>query len=255
MNKSNVLKVFIGYDPRQPVAYHALCHSILEKSSRPVAFVPLVLETLPLKRQGLTPFTFSRFLVPYLCDYQGQALFLDIDMIVNDDIAKLFELFNHDYAVQVAKNKMAFEWASLILFNCEKCTMLTPEFIETANGLHAMQFVEPELIGGLPEKWNHLVGYDVDSEASLYHYTQGIPIFEETKDSPHAADCHSVVERALHSESWQTLMGKSVHSICVNGKLLPKFLFNIYEASVQIKPEFEKSVSKLLEEGDDRDNA
>lgn len=58
------LRIFIGYDHRQAVAYNVLQFSLYRRSSRPLAISPLVLPTLPMKRQGLTPFTFSRFLVP-----------------------------------------------------------------------------------------------------------------------------------------------------------------------------------------------
>ena len=61
-------KVFIGYDPRQPVAYNVLQHSIVIRTEYPVSITPLVLETLPITRKGLTPFTWSRFLVPFLCN-------------------------------------------------------------------------------------------------------------------------------------------------------------------------------------------
>src|SRR5260221_6587073 len=133
-----MLKIFIGYDERQPIAYHVLHQSIIAKASEPVSITPLILSTLPLNRPGgLTPFTWSRFLVPWLCDYQGWALFLDIDMLLKDDIAKLFAMKDEQYTVMVSKNELKFEWASAILFNCEKCTMLTPRYVEgTKDPLH-----------------------------------------------------------------------------------------------------------------------
>jgi hypothetical protein len=89
-----------------------------------------VLPTLPLKRQGLTPFTFSRFLVPWLCDYQGWALFLDIDFLALGDVAELFALGDERYAAMVSKNPKKFEWASMILFNCGHPAnkVLTPDY-------------------------------------------------------------------------------------------------------------------------------
>ena len=72
--------------------YNVLQFSLYRRSSKPLAISPLVLPTLPMKRQGLTPFTFSRFLVPWLCDYQGWALFLDIDFLALGDVAELFAL-------------------------------------------------------------------------------------------------------------------------------------------------------------------
>lgn len=64
-------RIFIGGDPRQVVSLSTLIWSITKNAKEPVSITPLVLETLPIKRQGLTPFTWSRFLVPYLCNYQG----------------------------------------------------------------------------------------------------------------------------------------------------------------------------------------
>ncbi len=83
------LCIFIGYDPRQAVAYNVLQYSLLSRSSRPLSITPLVLETLPIGRQGLTPFTYSRFLVPWLCNYEGWGLFLDLDMLALGDISEV----------------------------------------------------------------------------------------------------------------------------------------------------------------------
>src|SRR5437879_2363173 len=108
--RPGALRIFIGYDPRQPIAYNVLQHSIIRHASRPVAITPLILAQLPIKRRGLTEFTYSRFLVPWLCHYQGQAVFLDSDMIVKGDIAELFFKFNADVAMMIEQAE--FEWAS-----------------------------------------------------------------------------------------------------------------------------------------------
>jgi hypothetical protein len=71
------LKVFIGFDPRAHVAYHACHNSIFSRCSKPVLTGPLVLPTLPITKTGLTQFTYTRFLVPHLCEYKGYALFMD----------------------------------------------------------------------------------------------------------------------------------------------------------------------------------
>ena len=131
--KSNQpLRIFIGYDHRQPVALNVLQFSIFRRSSKPVAITPIVLPTLPMKRTGLTPFTYSRFLVPWLSDYQGWALFLDIDFLVLGDIAELFALADDRYAAMVSKNPKKFEWASMILFNCGHPAnrVLTPDYVD-----------------------------------------------------------------------------------------------------------------------------
>lgn len=207
-----MLKIFIGYDPRQPVSYTTLCHSIIQNCSRPVAITPLVLETLPLQRQGLTPFTFSRFLVPYLCDYAGWALFLDVDIMVRGDLAELFALADDSKAVMVSKNALRFEWASVMLFNNPLCNVLTPAYVETASKLHGIEWSSYP-VGDLPGTWNHLVGYDPpDPEAKLVHFTQGVPAFRETWDCEFGAEWRHLTKQSVASQSWGVLMGNSVHS-------------------------------------------
>jgi hypothetical protein len=221
------LRVFIGYDERQPVSYSVLQHSINSSSSRPVVISPLILKQLPITRQGLTPFTFSRFLVPYLCEYKGWALFLDIDMIVDHDIAELFALADDRYKVMVSKNPKRFEWASAMLFNCAKCEILSPEYVSKADKLHAIGWAAEHEIGDLPPEWNHLVGYDRPrSDAKLIHFTQGIPAYDETKDSEYAARWHYYHRQLNYTQPWAELMGQSVHAAELpNGVKVPKFAF------------------------------
>ena len=97
----NVFRVFVGYDERQAVSYTTLQQSILETASQPVSVTPLILRTLPITRRGLTPFTFSRFLVPWLCKYEGHALFMDADMFLVSDICEMARYFNDQHAVSV----------------------------------------------------------------------------------------------------------------------------------------------------------
>lgn len=208
-----MLKIFIGYDPRQPISYNVLQYSIISKSSIPTSITPLVIEQLPITRTGLTPFTFSRFLVPYLCNYQGWALFLDADMLLTTDIAELFALRNEYCAVMLVKNKLRFEWPSLMLFNCEKCRILTPEYIENPNNdLFSFDWLDKNEIGDLPATWNHLVGYDEPRpEAKLIHFTRGMPCYAETKNCEHAETWKKQHVAANQIAPLQELMGNSVH--------------------------------------------
>jgi hypothetical protein len=208
-----MIQVFIGYDARQPVSFHVLTHSLLKRSSKPLAITPLVLGQLALRRVGLTPFTFSRFLVPELMKYEGWAVFMDIDMMVRADIAELMALADDRYTVMVSKNQLRFEWTSLMLMNCRKCSALTFEYVENADGLHKMTWVADEEIGELPGSWNHLVGYDEpDVDAKLVHFTQGIPAFPETADCEFGEEWRQEAGEAFSSISWQRLMGPSVHA-------------------------------------------
>ena len=212
-----MIRVFIGFDPRETVAFHVLSQSIHARASKPVSITPLMLSQLEgdmwRERNSLqsSDFSFSRFLVPYLCDYQGWAIFMDCDMLVLDDIVKLWDLHDERYAVQVVKHDHRPEettkflgqpqtkyerknWSSVVLFNCASCTALTREYVNTASGLdlHRFRWLEDdELIGEIPHKWNLLVGYDnsvpADQVANL-HYTIGGPYFDDYRDTDYAGE-------------------------------------------------------------------
>lgn len=210
-----MIKVFIGYDPREAVAFSVLSHSIYVRASRPVSITPLMLsqlgDILTRERHPLqsTDFSFSRFLVPFLCDYQDWAIFMDCDMLMLDDIARLWSLRDERYAVMVVKHdhvpretkkflgepQSRYEkknWSSVMLFNNKKCTALTPEYVNRASGLelHQFKWLESEqLIGSLPDRWNHLVGYNAPRhDAALVHYTLGGPYFSEYRDCEYSEE-------------------------------------------------------------------
>ena len=210
-----MIKVFIGYDPHEAVAWSVLAYSINARASQPVSITPLMLSQLKdintRERHPLqsTEFSFTRFLTPYLSNYEGWSLFIDCDMLFRDDIAKLWALRDERYAVQVVKHnhvpqettkfldqpQTKYEkknWSSVMLFNNAKCRALTPEYVNTATGLELRQFKwlgDDALIGELPHRWNHLVGYDAyDPDAANVHYTIGGPYFSQYLDCEYATD-------------------------------------------------------------------
>lgn len=202
------MRVFVGCDPRQPVAPAVLAHSIAARSSKPVSITRLHLNQLPITRVGLTQFTYSRFLVPYLCNYEGTALFLDADMLVLGDIAELFELADGS-AVQVVKNPQRFEWPSLMLFNNEKCQKLTPEYVQNDGKLFSLNWATE--IGDLPPEWNHCVGYDPPKATKILHYTKGIPVWPQTQNCDFAEQWHMERRAMMSTCGFEELMGNSVH--------------------------------------------
>lgn len=222
-----MLKVFIGYDPRQAVSVTTLIHSLTKNASKPLAITPLVLETLPLKRAGLTPFTFSRFLVPYLCNFSGKGLFLDADEFVRGDIAELFALAESGKAVYVRKNlEPKYELASVMLFNCDHPAnaILTRDFIEfRANNLHTIGWLKSDDIGDIPHEWNVCIGYDKEmpENPKLIHYTQGVPEWWETRNQAFADEwCELKFEASSAKKSWYEIMGSSKHAELVIQRLL-----------------------------------
>lgn len=210
-----MIRVFIGYDAREAVAFSVCSHSIHRRASQPVAVTPLMLSQLrgvftrPRDPLQSTDFAFSRFLVPHLCDYEGWAIFMDGDMIVLDDIAKLWDRRDERYAVQVVKHDHQPEetvkflgakqtryekknWSSVMLFNNAKCKALTPGFVNSASGLELHQFKwlgNDDLIGEIPQGWNYLVGYDAPKKGvPLVHYTIGGPYFSEYVDCEYSKE-------------------------------------------------------------------
>jgi hypothetical protein len=216
------LRVFIGYDPRQPIAFQVLAHSIASLASLPVAITRLQLNQLPIKRTGLTEFTYSRYVVPYLCNYEGEALFLDADMLCLADIYELLWMcHNRLDSVSVVKNpKLRFEWPSLMFFNNAHCKKLTLEYIETGT---PQSFDWANGVGEIPAEFNHLIGYDAPrTDAKIVHYTQGIPCFAETSGTEYEAEWMAELKACNSTVSWQEIMGRSVHAKPVLERLARK---------------------------------
>ena len=222
--EQQTVRIFVGFDSKEVVAYHVLAQSIIEKSSIPVEFSPIVLSNLgglfTRERNALqsTAFSFSRFLTPYLSGYQGWSIFMDCDMLMRTDIAELWALrddryaamcVKHDYQPKVetkflGQTQTKYEkknWSSFILFNNDKCRALSPDFVNTATGLQLHQFKwleNDDLIGELPVTWNYLVNeYDYREDAKNVHFTDGGPYFEEYKNDDYAEEWFAARERLL----------------------------------------------------------
>ena len=206
--------IVVGFDQRESVAYHVFCQSILQKASRPVQFIPLAINTLRFYTEthndGSNKFIYSRFLTPYLCGFEGPAIFADGDMVCHADIAELIDLFDPTKAVQVVqhdyKTKAAVKylgnknqdyprknWSSLILWNCGHPAnrVLQPELIQVKPGsyLHRFSWLTDDQIGALPPEWNWLATeYEDNPQAKLTHYTLGTPCFKDFQDAPMSAD-------------------------------------------------------------------
>jgi hypothetical protein len=215
-------RVFIGVDHRQPIGYNVLQHSIHANASRPVQVVPLYKHQLPITRTGLTDFTFSRYLVPWLCDFTGTALFMDADMIVLGDINELFDWHANNYngdeppAVSCVMEQPEFEWPSLMLFDNWQCKHLTPEYVNDPTTSPGSLSKWTHEIGVLPSEWNVMVlASDPDrpaGPAKVLHFTEGLPCFHETQHTPGAVAWHQAKRDMLHTVNWKELMGRSIHA-------------------------------------------
>jgi hypothetical protein len=218
------IRVFVGYDPREAVAYHVCCQSIIAKASRPVAIYPLALHLFAKEyeeshKDGSNAFIYSRFLVPWLCSWQGSAIFLDGDMILRDDIADLWALrrpdrgvqaVKHDYTTKYPTKYMGYpnedyprkNWSSVMLWNCGYFPnrVLTPDFVAGATGefLHRFEWLKDSQIEALPPAWNHLtMEFTPDDMAKLLHFTIGIPAFAEYAQQEGADEWRGELDDAL----------------------------------------------------------
>ena len=203
----DAIPIFIGYDPREAVAYHVCCQSIIERSSVPVSFRPLHLNLFKeydeKHEDGSNAFIYSRFLIPWLMNWVGSAIFMDGDMIVKDDIVELWNQRDLYKAVQVVKHDYKTKypikylgnknedyprknWSSVILWNCNnfRNRVLTPDTVAKSTGsyLHQFKWLEDDMIGDLPRDWNHLVREENEREVRLNHYTIDLPAFNEYND-------------------------------------------------------------------------
>ena len=219
-----MISVFIGYDSKVKIAYHVLAESILKHSSEPVSIHPIYLPNLQKihnRKQNVlasTEFSFSRFLVPYLMNYQGWALFMDSDMIMISDIAELWQLRNKKYALQVCKHEYTpnaekkflgntqtiyakKNWSSLMLMNCSQCKTLTTDYVNTATGLELHQFKwlkDEHLIGEIPLEWNWLVGeYTYKDNVKNIHFTEGGPYFKEYENCQYSKQWYKIYNEMI----------------------------------------------------------
>lgn len=222
-----MINIFIGFDPREAIAFHVCANSIIRRSSLPVAITPLALNNLAgyteRHTDGSNQFIYSRFLVAYLMNYAGWALFIDGDMLLRADIAELWALrdpdkavlcVHHDYQTRTTDKYLGARnqdyprknWSSVVLWNCGHPAnrILTPEYIEAASGsrLHRFAWLDDGQIGELPKVWNWLPDeFGPNEDARLLHWTLGTPCFHEYATAPMADEWHR--ERMLANYSLQ----------------------------------------------------
>ncbi|PWA52678.1 protein CDI [Artemisia annua] len=154
-SQTKPFKIFIGYDTREDLAYEVCRFSLLKRSSIPLEVIPI--KQTELRAENLfwrernklesTEFSFTRFLTPYLANYEGWALFVDCDFLYLADIKELVDEIDEKYAIMCVKHdykpsegtKMdgavqtvypRKNWSSMVLYNCghAKNRVLSPFF-------------------------------------------------------------------------------------------------------------------------------
>lgn len=206
------LKVFVGYDSREDIAWQVCRHSLLRHASAPVEMYairqPAVRELGLYTRSSdaaSTEFSLTRFLTPWLAAHDGPSLFVDCDFVFTRDVyelldsvdrAKALHVVQHDYSpanamkmdAQTQTSYPRKNWSSFMLFNGAHPDVraLTPAVVNTATPqhLHRFAWTSDDAIGALPLAWNFLVGeYPKPAQTpAAIHYTNGGPWFSNWQD-------------------------------------------------------------------------
>lgn len=204
------LQVFVGWDPREDIAWQVCRHSILSRTDPgAVSVVPLKqsdlrwkgLYTRPNDSRASTEFSLTRFLTPSLAGDQGFAVFMDCDFLVLTDIREVLKDIDPSAAISVVKHDYAphpgikmdgkkqylyprKNWSSFIVFNLAHPSVkqLTPDEVNNQDPayLHRFKWASDCEIGALSSSWNHLVGWypaDSSTRPNAIHYTEGGPWF------------------------------------------------------------------------------
>ena len=198
--------VFVGYDSREDEAWKVCFSSIIKRTDSNCKVTPIIQQELrknkfyrrPIDAHASTEFSLTRFLVPFLMQYEGWAVYCDCDFLWLDDIDNLLSLADSKYAVQVVKHEYSptntvkmdgkaqhlyprKNWSSMVLWNCghpsnykvdlDLVNNATPAF------LHRFQWLNDFEIGSLSVEWNWLVGWYNKEEYSpkAVHFTEGGP--------------------------------------------------------------------------------
>lgn len=218
------LRVYIGYDQREGVAY-----DVAERTAQRFGcdVTPIYedrlrasgLLTRPVDRRAQlwdfnssapqsTEFAISRFLVPLLA-HAGAALYTDCDVVFLRDPHELFTRLDPGKAVHVVQHpdqpasgtKMDGQpqlpyprklWSSVVLWNLEhpatKRVNLTMLNQWPGRDLHAFGWLADDEIGALPPEANWLVGLQPKpADPMIAHFTLGTPDMPGKADQEHAA--------------------------------------------------------------------
>jgi hypothetical protein len=215
--------VWIGWDSREPEAAEVTKSSLLQHATIPVHVQ--YLKESALRHSGLyrrrwveengqkydsldgkpfsTEFSFTRFLVPALQQWEGWALFVDCDWLFRADIKQLVDALDDRYAAMCCQQNYQPEavtkmdgvlqqkyrrknWSSFLAFNCSHPSnkFLTVDAVNGQPGgcLHGLEWLSDTEIGALDPTWNWING-TTEGEPKGVHYTLGGPWFPHMRES------------------------------------------------------------------------
>lgn len=185
------IRIFIGTDPSQLGAAEVLKQSILEKTSSPVEIQTMEKLNIPqpkdVRQSQRTGFSFARWAIPELCNFQGRAIYIDADMMVFTDIRELWDMPMNGATIAIVdgrdtsycsdKAKGNKNETSVMLLDCSKVKWTLTSLVQGLDGQYQYKDMmtdlcflkEEEINRSIPRRWNSMDYWDETS--SLLHYT------------------------------------------------------------------------------------
>lgn len=178
------VRIFVASTPSEWLPLKVLEYSIRLHSSLDVEVYPIYeyKKAVPIpknsRNKARTPFSYQRFLIPEICDYQGKAIYLDSDMLVFSDISRIWNANFEGHQLLTVGDTLNGRKSqfSVMLLNCDALGWNIENIIDSMDSgllsyqelMYEMSIVES--IGyGLPPEWNCLERFD--QSTCLLHYT------------------------------------------------------------------------------------
>lgn len=215
----DTIKIFIGSEPGNQDAEITLEWSISQTTSGPYE-IYWMSEGIPCstwqhwnkgrdhnkqntKTGWKTNFSAFRWAIPELCNFEGKAIYLDVDQIVLKDIRNLWELPINNYSYLAINNLRT----DVMLLNCSKFEnswwpSISEMKVSGNSQRHYRRLVEKNTeVGNLDKKYNCLDGEGFDEETTIIHFTKMTtqpwkPFPQNIKYQPH--------KNKIMQEIWET---------------------------------------------------
>lgn len=179
-----LIRLFVG---RAPNGDDAESCAVLEYTARKNCSMPIEITWMEMTHDvgspwhgwntstWATPFSGFRWAIPEVCGFKGQAIYMDSDMIIQADLA---ELWNAPWE-QGKVIQMKGGWRTCVAkWNCERAkTFLLPlERLKLLPNSHQRMFTtlqsRPELVQVFDRQWNNFDGENDDlKDVKILHYT------------------------------------------------------------------------------------
>jgi hypothetical protein len=187
MSQPDPIRVFCGGDRSQQLPFRVLAHSIARHTARTVEIRTIDNALAPIpddpRHKPYTEFSFARFAIPALCDYQGRAIYMDSDMLVFADIGELWDTDMEGAAIAIERGGRDVadrgKHAAVMLLDCSRLDWKVDEIVAglgTKYAYKALMQIDPLLQPGQMRElvepgWNDLDHYQAGRTRNL-HFTK-----------------------------------------------------------------------------------